>query len=415
MGCVYLPLNPAAYPPNTTASIGPRWAGLAHPDPDSEIFVGGCQATMIEQEGNRWYSSPTTYASVDFGVYADQNGRGMPSEPILAAHLPAFVAAAEELLAFIEPLAHRCSSLTSTVTRTAGVDRYETAALISRAWTTADTVYVATGSGFADALAAGPAAAEEDAPILLVRKDDIPTPTAAALTRLRPRTIVVLGGTAVLSESVVDALGAYADSVERVAGSDRYATAIAIIERAFPEPPSRFFVASGVEYLDALIAGAAAARAGVPLLLVDGQAPLEQSVSDYLDSLPLVDNGDFVGPSVTTVASPFRLSDAVLDALPFATDRVEDFDIDFRSARLLQLDDRGFSSVMVATTAGYADALAATPAAARANIPLVVAEPGCFGRYVLAELEARRPARITLVGGTAVLSADVAGLGVCYR
>src|SRR5207244_3788041 len=82
----------------------------------------------------------------------------------------------------------------------AGDDRYATAAAVSEASFAAGVpvAYVATGSGFADALAAGPVAAADGGPILLVDRDTIPAATGAELDRLRPQRIVVLGGTAVV-------------------------------------------------------------------------------------------------------------------------------------------------------------------------------------------------------------------------
>ena len=98
-----------------------------------------------------------------------------------------------------------------TVSRRAGSDRYGTAAAISAAVFDPDVpvVYVATGQNYPDAIAGGPAAAAEGGPVLLVRRDSIPSATAAELTRLKPARIVVLGGTAVVSAGVASALAGY--------------------------------------------------------------------------------------------------------------------------------------------------------------------------------------------------------------
>ena len=86
-------------------------------------------------------------------------------------------------------------------------------------------VYVATGENFPDALGAGPAAAIVKGPILLVSLNAIPGETAAELTRLAPDKIIIVGGTAVVSASVESGLAAYAGTVERIAGANRYDTA----------------------------------------------------------------------------------------------------------------------------------------------------------------------------------------------
>lgn len=70
-------------------------------------------------------------------------------------------------------------------------------------------VYVATGLIFRDALAGGAAASLKDGPVLLVSGGTIPKATHDELTRLRPKKIVVLGGTAIVPESVQEALNVY--------------------------------------------------------------------------------------------------------------------------------------------------------------------------------------------------------------
>jgi hypothetical protein len=95
-------------------------------------------------------------------------------------------------------------------------------------------VYVATGENFPDALGAAAAAAVQGGPVLLVTKTAIPAETKAELSRLSPDVIYVSGGTAVVSDTVFDALKAYAPTVKRVAGANRYSTAVEVSKSAFP-------------------------------------------------------------------------------------------------------------------------------------------------------------------------------------
>lgn len=93
------------------------------------------------------------------------------------------------------------------VQRLAGGDRFATAAVVARAAFpgTAETVHLATGANFPDALAGGPAAAAADGPLLLGLRDALPQVTAEALRRLAPDTIVVLGGAAAIGDGAVAA------------------------------------------------------------------------------------------------------------------------------------------------------------------------------------------------------------------
>ncbi|WKZ81701.1 MAG: cell wall-binding repeat-containing protein [Acidimicrobiia bacterium] len=99
-----------------------------------------------------------------------------------------------------------------------------------------EVAYIATGTNFPDALGAGPAAALGNGPILLVQTDAVPSQTTDELNRLKPRLIVIVGGTAVVSTGVENTLKglSFGPTVLRVSGANRYATAAAISESAFP-------------------------------------------------------------------------------------------------------------------------------------------------------------------------------------
>jgi putative cell wall-binding protein len=153
--------------------------------------------------------------------------------------------------------------------RLAGADRYATAAAISKAAFDPglDVVFVANGTDFPDALAGGPAAATREAPVLLTKPTSIPQATKDELARLHPARIVILGGIGAVSQAVANELQAYAQlGVQRWAGADRYATAVAISEEAFPAAAT-VFVAAGYTFPDALSGGPAAGAYAGPLLL----------------------------------------------------------------------------------------------------------------------------------------------------
>ena len=87
------------------------------------------------------------------------------------------------------------------VTRVAGPHRYATAAALVEQFGGGDHAYVATGTAFSDALAAG----QLDGPVLLTRPGSLPQATAAALTDVASlgRT-TALGGQAAVQETVLD-------------------------------------------------------------------------------------------------------------------------------------------------------------------------------------------------------------------
>jgi putative cell wall-binding protein len=63
-------------------------------------------------------------------------------------------------------------------------------------------VYIAVGTNFPDALAGAAQAAASGSPILLTPSNALPADVVAEITRLEPYAIVILGGTAVISQAV---------------------------------------------------------------------------------------------------------------------------------------------------------------------------------------------------------------------
>ena len=156
------------------------------------------------------------------------------------------------------------------VRRLAGPDRYATATAIA-----ADAfegpvpvVYLASGEAFADALAGGPAAAARRGPLLLVRPDALPAATAEALSRLQPAEVVLLGGTAAVSDAVAEQVTSLTTApLRRIFGPDRAATAAAVAVDTHADGATLVYLATGSTFPDALAGGAAAGHVGAPLLL----------------------------------------------------------------------------------------------------------------------------------------------------
>lgn len=92
------------------------------------------------------------------------------------------------------------------VTRVGGPDRYSTAELINArtfSYVGTDIAFVATGTGFADALAGSTTAAAFDAPIYLSRPSCLSESTYVEMVDLWARGVYAIGGTGVLSNRVL--------------------------------------------------------------------------------------------------------------------------------------------------------------------------------------------------------------------
>ena len=158
-------------------------------------------------------------------------------------------------------------------TRVAGANRYETAATVSQhAFPGGATIaYLATGAAFPDALTGGAAAGIQDAPMLLTPATNLSAATRAELIRLNPDRVMLLGGTASISTAVANEVAQIA-TVERVSGTDRYGTALALSQRVFGPNRPGVLLATGRDWPDALAAGATASSTRGPILLTTGNA-----------------------------------------------------------------------------------------------------------------------------------------------
>jgi putative cell wall-binding protein len=198
-------------------------------------------------------------------------------------------------------------SHTSNVVRWSGADRFATAAKISASsFGTGGTVYVATARSFPDALSGGAIAGKVGGPILLVDTNAIPGVTASELKRIKPARIIVLGGSGVVSDAVAKALRAYAGSVSRLAGADRYATSVAVSKSVYGGGSSAAFVATGTNYPDGLAGGPVAALLPGPLLLVT-RTSLPSAVGSELRRL--------APTKVFVLGSSGAVSDGVVSAI----------------------------------------------------------------------------------------------------
>ena len=96
----------------------------------------------------------------------------------------------------------------------------------------------------------------------------------------------MVGGTGAVSDAVASSLQAYtAQPIVRLAGADRYATAAAIAQAFFARPPSAY-LATGLNFPDALAAGPAAGRFGSPVLLVRSSPIPAATTSELLRLQP---------------------------------------------------------------------------------------------------------------------------------
>ncbi|MBQ1508367.1 MAG: cell wall-binding repeat-containing protein, partial [Erysipelotrichaceae bacterium] len=176
----------------------------------------------------------------------------------------------------------------ASVLRLSGKTRYETSLKVADLLKEElgvdkfDTVIVASGKNFADALSGSYLAAKKNAPIIITNDKNNDKVKEYINANLKDGgTVYILGGGAAVAEDF-EAAGLDGFDVKRLAGKTRYDTNIAILEEAGIE--GEILVSTGKNYADSL----SASSVGKPILLVGNSLTAAQK--DYLKN----STGNFV-------------------------------------------------------------------------------------------------------------------------
>lgn len=197
------------------------------------------------------------------------------------------------------------TSLAPVIDRFAGPDRFETSRkVLACAWSSnyqhtkttdgtgknwltcpygrvvADTVYLATGSNFPDALSAGAAAGRIKAAVVLVPQERSSTyEYGLYIHRERIADVRIVGGVNAVGSSWEKWLKDRGVESVRLAGADRFATAVAVNNHGFRSASSAY-LATGSNFPDALAGAAAAGKRGAPLYLSQGHCVPSSVLND---------------------------------------------------------------------------------------------------------------------------------------
>jgi N-acetylmuramoyl-L-alanine amidase len=156
----------------------------------------------------------------------------------------------------------KLTQLSIQVDRIGGTDRFEVAYQVSKRLDSKGKIIVTNGMTFADALSISPYASKNEFPILLTRKDSLPTITQQAITEKSPQQTIIVGGTGSVAASVEQST----PNPLRIGGSDRYEVAVNIA-KAFDLSTEKAAVSNGQTFADALTGSVLAAKENRPLLL----------------------------------------------------------------------------------------------------------------------------------------------------
>lgn len=215
--------------------------------------------------------------------------------------------------------------------------------------------------------------------------------------------VSVLGGTDVVSSFHETRLARVGGSSARLAGPDRYATAVAVSKAMAPNPVAEVVLASGAAFPDALSGAPLAAHLGVPLLIT-APTSLPAVVAQELDRLH---------PSrVTVLGGTGAVSAGVAAAAQSAAGgatlrRIQGANRYETSERVTALFPAHSGGVVLTTGATFADGVSAGPAAAALTGPVLLTSPTSLSSGGRAALSRLAPSRLVIAGDTSAVSATV--------
>ena len=300
-----------------------------------------------------------------------------------------------------------------TAVRLGGQTRYETAVSAAKQFAPGiDTVYVASGQDFPDAISASAAAGTREAPLLLTKKDSLPQNVSAELRRLSPKKIVIVGGTGVISSRVQTDLRRVAPT-ERVSGSNRYLTSTRLAKTQYPGGATHAIIATGRDFPDALAASPAAALMESPVLLVDGIRPSASAETiSTLKTLGVNSVGIVGGASVVSAGIERQIRGLGMTVTRHSGST--------RFGTAAAINNAYFNGVssdyqVLAVGRDFPDALAGAALAGARGGPLVLSERTCIPPAVDDSVSNVGASTQFVMGGLAVLAPSAAVSGRCQE
>jgi len=325
---------------------------------------------------------------------------------------------------------------TSEVFRVAGSDRIATAVKASQVRypgdkfkTTAESVILVRDDDFADALVSGPLADVTNSPILVNPQAYLDWRVEQEIKRLAHQAaqeghdfkVIIVGGPGAISEKVEKTILYDLDfDTDRLQGSDRYDTAVAVSTLTIEEyaydvnlDQINVFITTGKDFPDALAAGTAAASDNGIVLLSAGDEAADATddfVNDELDTF--IQNHEYNAPEIVAVGGPADKAYPDADFSYVGVNRYhtaavlaeEYFEFDISKPGKFN------NNVGVASGLTYADAVVAAGFMANSDGPLLLTRPGKLDAYTARYLvsQADQIDNAFVFGGKSTLSVAVA-------
>ena len=303
-----------------------------------------------------------------------------------------------------------------STTRLAGDNRYSTAAtLSSKMYKTANTVVLATGLTYQDALVAVPLANAYKAPLLLGTEKHITDQTLAELKRLKAKNVIVVSTNGAIGDNAKAELKGY--KVTSIAGKNYYETATKVakaLQTKTKKAPDTIFFATDSAFADALSASPVAAIKNAPIIYLKNKGSIDSATAAYLKSVKgKVKNAYVIGGDgvisdamMKNVATALGLKSGKTVVRVAGKNRYETCVAVNKKFKNVVSSD----GICVAKGLDFPDALAGGVYAAKTKQALFLADGNKLQDVQITYLKGKNASRITVFGGTGAVSDELVKL-----
>lgn len=240
-----------------------------------------------------------------------------------------------------------------------GSNRYETSYnLFNKGWASSNTVILASGIDYPDALTATPLAGKYNAPILLSRNTnlDAQPQLKEILQNKGVKNVIIVGGQTAIPQVIQDQIASLGINVRRIGGSDRYETS-ALIAKEVGVNNGEVALAYGLSFADGLSIASVAAKKQMPILLTRNTS-VPNATQDFINNNNI--NKTYVVGSTTVISDSVASQTKNPERLGGAN-RYETNSVIFNRFK----SDINLNSIYIASGLAFPDALSSSALAAK--------------------------------------------------
>ena len=305
---------------------------------------------------------------------------------------------------YVDGICEYCGVTLGAAMRLSGETRYDTMeSVVFAGFNAAETAIVASGDNFPDALSASALAGAYDAPVVLTTKDSLSDQAKATLEALDVKNVIIIGGTAAVSDAAASAISGMGITVDRISGDTRQETAREVAKAVNTKVGAEagcYVIATGKNFADALAIAPYAYANCCPILLCDNDGNLDAESAAMIpaDAKVLICGGDAVVSTATE--KMFANAERLAGSTRYETaEKIAAYELE---------NGMTVGDCAVATGDNFPDALAGAALCGSKNSILVLANAADSPAIADLQSQAGEIGVCYFLGGTGAISDEVA-------